>query len=115
MNEAGQPVDGMTVIRHCQNYSAETDGHTDELRTGPDGYVVFDYKTLTASRIKRLLVTLDSAQAGVHASFGPHAYVFAFGNGLEGYDVRDNRIVDWRGVPNHMISRIIVKPRKNPL
>lgn len=48
---------------------------------------------------------------GVHASFGCHSYVFAFGNGLEGSPVRDGYIEVWHGTPDHMESRIVAAPR----
>jgi hypothetical protein len=38
--------------------------------------------------------------------------VFAFGNGLEGFDVdlKKDVVVDWTGEPRAMVSRITVKP-----
>ena len=62
---------------------------------------------------RRAAAMLWSATEGVHASFGPHASVFAFGNGLRGSAIDSrNVIVDWTGKPGHMESRIIVTPRK---
>jgi len=38
--------------------------------------------------------------------------VFALGKGLKGFDVDKgkNRVVEWTGRPDHMGSRIVVKP-----
>lgn len=47
---------------------------------------------------RRAAAMLWSATEGVHASFGPHAGVFAFGNGLRGFAMDSrNVIVDWTG------------------
>jgi hypothetical protein len=41
------------------------------------GRATFPTRMLTASVMRRLTLTMLSALAGVHASFGPHANVFA--------------------------------------
>ena len=60
-----------------------------------------------------MVYILRSAMGGVHASFGPHASVFAFGKGLEGFDVdsRKDLLVEWTGKSKSMGSRIVVHPR----
>jgi len=45
-----------------------------------------------------------------HASFGPHAHVFAFWKGREGDATNGNLIVDWTGTPDTMESKILAKP-----
>ena len=64
---------------------------------------------------QRIRALLSSAAGGAHASFGPHAYVLAFGNGLEGFavDKQKNVVVDWTGKPGHMEPRIVLAPRKS--
>ncbi len=104
VDEAGQPLEGMTVTLTYQNYSAESEGHSEQKRTGPDGYVIFPQRSLKASRLRRIVTTLQSAGAGVHASFGPHALVRANGNGLTGY------ATDWTGAPARMSSTLVVSP-----
>jgi hypothetical protein len=104
VDEAGQPLEGMTVTLTYQNYSAESEGHSEQKRTDPGGYVVFPQRSLKASRLRRVVTTLQSAGAGVHASFGPHALVRANGNGLTGY------ATDWTGAPERMSSRVVVSP-----
>lgn len=110
-NESGQPLDGMTVTLTCQNYSAESEGHSEQKQTGPDGYVVFSPRSLRVSRWQRIVTTLQAAGAGVHASFGPHAWVMAYGNGLDGMASANGYVTDWSGSPPRMASRIVAKPR----
>lgn len=113
-DQSGNPVSGITVRLSYQNYSAERQGHEVDAITDAQGHVVFGARWLSASLGRRAVAILSSAMAGVHASFGPHAFVFAFGNGLEGFDIdrQRNVVVDWTGKPAHMGSRIIVAPRK---
>lgn len=108
----GRPLRGMTVRLLWHNYSAESTGHTEERQTDENGYVVFPARRLAASLRDRVSVTIQSAGAGVHASFGPHASVFAFGGGLEGYSVTGPYVTDWRGKPDQMQSRIIASPQR---
>jgi hypothetical protein len=111
---SGQPVSGVTVRLTYENYSAERQSHEIDATTDAQGHVLFSAQTLSASLGRRVVGTLFSARAGTHASFGPHAGVFVFGNGLEGSDIDKQRdvIVDWTGKPDHMESRIVVAPRK---
>jgi hypothetical protein len=108
-DEAGQSLQGMTVTVSYENYSAESEGHSEQKRTDAGGYVVFSPKSLTASRWRRLMTLIQSARAGVHASFGPHAWVMASGNGLDGTALRDGYVTDWRGAPPRMASKIVAK------
>jgi hypothetical protein len=110
VNEAGQPMEGMTVMIHYENYSAEPEGHSEQKQTDAGGYVVFSPRSLEASRWRRILTTIQSAGAGVHASFGPHAWVMTYGNGLEGDAVSNGYLTDWTGAPPRMASRIVAKP-----
>ncbi len=50
--------------------------------------------------------------AGVHASFGPSAYVMAFGRGIEGEDVNPTSgiLVVWLGRPSRVESKIVMRP-----
>jgi hypothetical protein len=106
----GQPVSGVTIRLTFRNYSREREFHEIDAVTGAQGHVAFSAQTLSTSFASCLVATLSSALAGPHASFGPHASVFAFGNGLEGSAIdKQNRVVDWTGKPRHMESRIIVQ------
>lgn len=115
-DEAGQPVAGITVRLSYQNYSAEGRGHEVDRRTDSTGHSGFPSDRLTASLVSRCFYFLQSARLGVHGSFGPHASVLAFGRGLEGNDVdfKKNILVDWTGEPDHMESRIVVRPCATP-
>lgn len=113
-DQGGQPVPGVTVRLTCRDYSAERDSHEIDATTDGQGHVAFGARTLSASLSRRVVAMLSSATAGTHASFGPHASVFAFGKGLQGVDIDKERnvVVDWTGKPDHMHSRIVVAPRK---
>ena len=110
VNESGQPIEGMTVRLSYMNYSAESKSHEEDLRTNASGYVLFHQKSLRAPRIRRALATVSSATGGVHASFGPHAWVWTFGDGLEGTAISDGHVTDWTGAPSRMTSKIVAKP-----
>jgi hypothetical protein len=73
------------------------------------GKGTFPAKTVRANILKRIAVTVSSATAGAHASFGPHAYVFAFG-GMEGNSVKNGVLEDWTGSPRVNTSVIVVHP-----
>ena len=80
------------------------------MHTDAAGHVVFPARTITATGLIRLLATLDSAEAGVHASFGLHVHVLAFGEGRDESAESPAYVTDWTGKPDHMESRIILKP-----
>jgi len=103
VTESGQPVAGMTARLVYRDYSAETLSHEVDKTTDQKGHAVFPSQTLRASFFQRGIVMVESARQGVHASFGPHAFVFAFGQGFEGF------AVDWNGGPDRMTSRIVVQ------
>lgn len=102
----GQPMKGMTVRMTYQNYSAESVGHEQDLHTDAAGHAVFPARTLTASPRNRAIAVVRAAQAGVHASFGPHAGVLVFGRGREGFAESFGNVTDWTGQPAEMESRI---------
>lgn len=112
-DQSGQLVSGITVRLTYRNYSAESESHEADAITDAQGHVAFSVETVSASLVRRIVAMLSSAMAGVHASFGPHASVFAFGRGLQGFAVDEQRnvVVDWTGKPDHMESRIVVSPR----
>jgi hypothetical protein len=113
-DKAGNPVSGISVRESYQNYSAELTGHEDTEVTDVNGQVHFDAKILRASLLKRFGAVIHSAMAGAHASFGPHAFLFAFGRGMEGEWVDTHGYVgDWTGLPSSMNTRIMVHPATN--
>lgn len=111
-DQSGHPVSGITVRLTYRNYSAESEAHEADAVSDAVGHVAFSPQTISASLGRRIVAIMSSARAGVHSSFGPHASVFAFGRGLQGFAVAEPRdaVLDWAGGPNHMESRIIVMP-----
>jgi hypothetical protein len=111
VDQDGNPLKGMTVRLSYQDYSLESVSHDEDRVTDSRGHVSFVAKTTTASVGSRALGALRSAiRTGVHASFGRHAWVFAFGNGLEGSAETGNYVTDWNGSPRLMRSRIVSRP-----
>ena len=102
---SGEPANGSEAHIH-QGVSGEL------LRDFP---VIGQLKWAGSALGQRIRALLSSAAGGAHASFGPHAYVLAFGNGLEGFavDKQKNVVVDWTGKPGHMEPRIVLAPRKS--
>jgi hypothetical protein len=112
-DESGQPLQGMTVRLSWAHYSVEDLDHEEDLKTDENVYVVFPAKTSKASLVGRMVGRIESVPGFPHyphSSFGPHAFVFAFGNGLEGSAVDGKYLTDWTGKPALMQSRIIAKP-----
>ncbi len=105
----GKPLPGINVRLEYQDYSAEGRGHELTLMTDETGHCLFPPQYGRASFFQRVFFTLSSAMAGVHASFGPHAFVFAFGGGYEGDAVSGDYVTDWTGSPGAMESRIVAK------
>ena len=116
VGESGDPVAGITVRRSCQDYSVENTAHQDDATTGAEGRVTFGEIRIRTPRLLKWVgnvtnfVTLD-----VHASYGLHAYVFAFGKGLEGSPVSTpvskGFVEFWTGSPERMESSIVVTAR----
>lgn len=109
------PVDGMTVRRTCQDYSVELVEHEDDAITDAQGRVVFREIRIQTTRLRRWTGNLlNVVSQGVHASFGLHAAVFAFGRGIEGSAVSNGLVEDWTGFPRRMESTIVVEPVRVP-
>jgi hypothetical protein len=109
VTDDGLPVASTNVRLVYQNYSAEGQSHELTLTTDENGRVLIPAQYERACVLQRLYYTVSSAGAGVHASFGRHAYVFAFGGGYEGNAVAGKYVTDWRGTPDSMDSRIVAK------
>ena len=109
VDASNNPVSGARVRESYQDYSAEFKGNEADLITDFTGKVVFPARTLRANLLKRFAVVLTSATAGAHASFGPHAFVFAFG-GMEGSAVKNDVVEDWTGSPRVNKSVIVAHP-----
>lgn len=112
-NEAGAPLAGVNVRLVYENYSAESHSHEITRITDQSGHVGFPAQYNAASLLQRIFYTVRSANEGVHASFGRHAGVFAFGRGYEGEAVSGPYITDWTGSPPAMMSQIVAKRTKS--
>jgi len=111
VDEAGAALPGMTVRRSCNDYSSGNTGNEDDAITDEGGKASFTAKRAGSPVIFRWVGNiLNIASQGVHASFGRHSYVFAFGRGFEGSPVVNGYIEDWNGEPEHMESRIVARP-----
>jgi hypothetical protein len=109
VNASNDPVSGARVRESYRDYSAEFEGGEADLITDFQGKGTFPAKTVRANILKRIAAILSSATAGAHASFGPHAYVFAFG-GMDGNSVKNGVLEDWTGSPRVNTSVIVVHP-----
>ena len=103
------PVVNVLVRESYQNYSAEREGHEEDLYTDEHGCVRFPPRYLRLSIFKRLVAAISSASGGVHASFGPHSYVMAFRGAQRGDAVRNGYMYDWRGSPKQMTSTLTLQ------
>jgi len=111
IDEQGKPVEGMTVRETWQNYSVETEEHEADRKTDANGRATFPARRPEYSVLRQIVGTASAlVHLNVHASYGPHATVFAFGKGLEGAATTGNFVTDWTGSPSSMQSRIVVRP-----
>ena len=112
VDQHGKPVEGLTVRETWQNYSVEATGHEADRQTDANGRATFPAQNSEYSVLHQIAGTASAfVHWNVHASYGPHATVFAFGKGLEGTATTGNFVTDWTGSPSLMRSRIVVGPR----
>ena len=109
VDDSGQPLRDVTVLLVYQNYSTESRSHEDNRITNERGHAMFPHQESSASVLRRCYYTALSSTAGAHASFGRHAWVFAFGKGMEGSATSGQIVTDWAGSPDHMESRIVAR------
>lgn len=114
VDDVGRPVQGETVRLVYQNYSAEAQSHEEDRITDERGHAAFPRRESSASIFRLCYYTASSARAGVHARFGRHALVFAFGKGLSGISTSGKLVTDWTGSPDRMESRIVAEPGNRP-
>ena len=81
VTEDQHPVQGVVVRQIWQNYSIESQGHEEDLRTDESGRVSFPKRTVKASLARRILHPIwNVVTQGVHASFGVHTDMFPLGD-----------------------------------
>ena len=111
VDETGAPIEGMKVRLSYKNYSAESNNHEMDAITDFQGRVHFPIQNASASMARYVVFSARSALTGVHASFGRHATVFAFGQGRDGSATIGGMITDWTGSPEYTTSRIVARQR----
>jgi len=57
VDEAGVPIEGMTVRRVYQNYSTESEDHTEDQITDKQGYAAFPARRSSVSTVRRCIFT----------------------------------------------------------
>jgi len=113
VTEDGKPLPGVNARLSYKNYSAEGESHEVTERTDERGQVLFAPNYERANGFQRAFYTISSATALAHASFGPNAFVFIFGNGYEGTVVNGGYVYDWGGSPDSVESKIIARKTAN--
>ena len=108
LNQLGKPLNGASVRLVYVDYSVESKSHEVTLQADENGCVAFPSVHRRANLLQRGIHTALAAMAGVHASFGRHAYVFAFGT-HEGDVVENGYVYDWQGSPASIQSKIVAK------
>jgi len=108
VDPSGNPVSGVTVRETYKNYSVLGEEGEHDLITNEQGKVFFPEKEGRASILGKVTGAASSLNGDVHASFGRHAYVFAFGK-CEGDSVKDGYVEDWTGYPAKYKSTIVCR------
>lgn len=102
----GNPVNGVTVREVFKDYSAWGQQGEYDLITSEQGKVIFPKREVRISFANKAIGVASSMTEGIHASFGRHAHVFAFGK-CTGDSVKNGYVEDWTGHPAHNKSTII--------
>jgi len=102
VDRSGTPVRSVVIRESCRDYSAELNGQREDLRPDDQGYATFSKRIIRVPLVKRLFVVARSAGNGVHASFGPHCFAFAFRGGVE------SDSIDWEGSASQLSSTIVI-------
>jgi hypothetical protein len=108
VDPSGNPVSGVNVRETYKNYSAVGEEGEQDLITNEQGEVIFPEKKGQMSLFGKVIGVASSMTGGVHASFGRHAHVFAFGK-CEGGSVKNGYVEDWSGYSAKNRSTIVCK------
>lgn len=82
VTEEWKPVQGCSVRQRWQNYSLESRGHEQDLRTDESGRATFPRRTIRASVLRRVMHPFwNILRQGIHASFGVHTETLEQGGG----------------------------------
>jgi hypothetical protein len=92
VDQSGETQAGILVREVWQNYTLELSGHEEDKRTDGTGVAFFPRRTMWRPYIAVGYGTLRNILSqGVHASFGPRAYLMAWGNGKQAFSDEINR------------------------
>ena len=106
VDEQGVRLGHVLVRESYQNYSVETEGREQDRYTDRDGMVTFEPKRGRSTWGKELLVSASSATGGVHASFGPYAYVFTVSGSLS--HAVEGTSDTWKGGHGSMQTKLLL-------
>src|SRR6266581_3235922 len=85
VDTAGNPLSGAFVRQVWKDYSVESASHEQDAHTDENGHVSFPERTIRSSWLARTFgVISNTVSFGVHASYGPSAYVLAYGHTVGG-------------------------------
>ncbi|HEY7546512.1 MAG TPA: hypothetical protein VID27_16600 [Blastocatellia bacterium] len=81
IDEAGNPVKGAFVRQVWQDYDIEDEGHEEDASSDENGYVSFPGRRgkVVSESVRARKRLKNICELGVHASFGVHAYILAYG------------------------------------
>jgi hypothetical protein len=107
VNQDDKPMPGVLVRQVWQDYDVEEEGHEQDKRSDENGYVSFPERVIhTTPEARAMGRAKNTRKLGVHASFGPSAFVMAFNDELEGW-------VDYE-VSKPLPTRIVMRPKILP-
>ncbi len=78
VDKGGKPAERVNVEQIWRDYSLESHDNTEIVVTGSDGIASFPKRSISASTLWRILGPIGSfLSTGVHASYGPSAWIMA--------------------------------------
>jgi len=108
VDTAGNPLSGAFVRQVWKDYSVESASHEQDTHTDENGYVSFPERTVRSSWLARTFgVISNSVSLGAHASYGPSAYVLAYGHTVGGKRLEGSAIYHAREpLPEKLVTRL---------
>ena len=77
VTEDWKPIQHTAVRQSWQDYSLESTGHEEDLKTDENGRVTFPRRAIRASVVRRIAHPIwNILRQGVHAGFGVHTDMF---------------------------------------
>ena len=102
VDEAGNPLKTAVARQIWQDYDVEDHSHEQDLRPDKNGYVNFPERSIrTSPKTKAIGRAKNLKRLGVHASIGPHAYILAWSDKLEG----DITYAEGEPLPTKLVMR----------